>query len=173
MYAGSSGKWAVVSGMQGTKGERMSKYPKELARFKKISIGILDTMNCYVAEVSKYKEGKLKGQEELRGMRYYSTLSNALRAACERVARRDCKTLEDYIKIYEDSSNRLDVLSRKESENAGETDKSAEEEAELDEEQGGEDAEQPSEGQDGEAGESNEGGSAEGGIRVGEQVDPF
>jgi len=82
---------------------------RELARYKKISIGVFDDKNFYVADIAKVKDNDSAhfGEEILRNMHYFTTVDRALIHAVREVAVDNSKTLEEYIAVLRKSTNDL------------------------------------------------------------------
>ena len=84
---------------------------RELARYKKVSIGIFDDKNFYVADICKIKDKKKVkdsarlGEEVLRDMHYFSIIEEALTFATRQVAGEDATTLEEYISIVREATS--------------------------------------------------------------------
>ena len=80
---------------------------RELHRYRKVSIGIFDEDNWYVADVSKAKKGKNKGGEILTNPKYYSSLDNLIERTAQRLSMREAESFTDFIESYQDAAKSL------------------------------------------------------------------
>ena len=77
---------------------------KELHRYRKVSIGIFDEDNWYVADICTNDK---TGEEYQNNYKYYSRLDNLVERTADRLTMREAESFSDFIERYQTIAQEL------------------------------------------------------------------